>query len=173
MNIGDGGITVSYEPTPDEALRAHFYGLKEGLLSTYIVVAGALVIAAFYCFYIERPEAVVVTLALAVAVPIAAISSARGNLRSATAHMCVPTTLRLTADGLECRTDRFTITMLWSAYSNVENAREFWVLYVGGFPSGFILKRAYNAEQLAQIEGLLAPYEQAVIPEWRRRGQRP
>ncbi|TDB87867.1 YcxB family protein [Actinomadura sp. KC216] len=161
MHIGDGGITVSVEPTPDEAVRALFHGLKQGLTRTYTMVAGALIVAAIYCFSSGQTGAGIVVLVLAAAFPIAGVRSARVNLRKVAAHMCVPTTLRLTANGCEWRTDTFTTTMVWSAFSNIENTQKFWVCYMSGFPAEFILKRAYDAEQLAQIEGFLAPYEQA------------
>ncbi|MFI0483909.1 YcxB family protein [Actinomadura sp. 9N215] len=156
MNIGDGGITVSYEPTPDEAARAYCHGLNEQLAGPYALKALFLIGAAVFCFSVEYPWLGAAMLVLAVAVPLGSAWSLRLRLRKLAVYMCVPTTMRLTADGCEYRTDLTTSTTSWSLFSEIKSTREFWLFYLGGHPATFIPKSAFDAEQQAQVNGFFA-----------------
>ncbi|MFI0409890.1 YcxB family protein [Actinomadura sp. 3N508] len=161
MDIGDNGFTVGYEPTPDEAVRVFARGLRGQLMVTYVALVVLLTGGAGLCFYVGKTWLGIALLISAVAAPIAADWAVRQRLREALAHMCVPTTMRLTADEYESRTEQATIKYRWSMFSKVVNTKDYWMLYVDGQPAAFLPKGAFDAGQLAQIEGFLATREQA------------
>ncbi|TMQ93676.1 YcxB family protein [Actinomadura soli] len=156
MNIGDGGITVSYEPAPDEVARAFFLGLRRQLAVTYTVVVAFLIGATIFCFSVGKPWVGSALLVSTVAAPLGSAWWLRRRLRTMLAHLCVPTTMRLTADGYECRTDQSTTAMRWSMFSGIVTTGEFWLLFLNRQPAAFLPKSAFDAEQQARIAGFLA-----------------
>ncbi|MGH3241092.1 MAG: YcxB family protein [Spirillospora sp.] len=156
MNIGDGGITVSYEPAPDEAARAFFLGLRRQLAVTYAAVVVFLVGGTIACFAAGMAWLGVALLVSTAAAPFGSAWWLRRRLRKMLAHLCVPTTIRLTADGYEYQTEKSATVMRWSMFSNVLTTPDFWLLYLNRQPAAFLPKSAFDAEQQAQITGFLA-----------------
>ncbi|TDD26369.1 YcxB family protein [Actinomadura sp. KC06] len=161
MNIGDGGITVSYEPAPDEVARAFFHGLRRQLAVTYTVVVAFLIGATIFCFAVGQAWVGAALLVSTVAAPLGSAWWLRLRLRKMLAFLCVPTTMRLTAEGYECRTDKSTTTMRWSMFSSVVTTGEFWLFFLNKQPAAFLPKSAFDAGQQAQIAGFLAAREPA------------
>lgn len=149
-------ITVGYEPAPDEVTRAFLRGLRRQLTAVYAVLTAALLAGAAVFF---ARDDLTIAVALLLSVVLAPLGSAwwlRRRVRRQLAFLCVPTTVRVTDDGYECRTEASSTTMRWSMFSDVAATSEFWLLFVNRQPAAFLPKSAFDAEQRAEIDGFLA-----------------
>ncbi|GGO62671.1 YcxB family protein [Nonomuraea cavernae] len=73
------------------------------------------------------------------------------------------TTLRVTDDGYECRTDQSTTTVKWSLFGRIVTGTEFWLFFAGRQFMGFLPRRAFSSEQQAELDDLLASRQNAGI----------
>lgn len=149
-------ITVEYEPAPDEVARAFQRGLRSQLNAIYAVVASVLVAGAVVCFAVGNAGLAIALLVGSVLGPLAGSFWLRRRVRHQFAFLCVPTTVRITDDGYECRTDVSRTMMRWSMFSKVMTTEEFWLLYQSRYPAAFLPKIAFDAAQQAEISGLLS-----------------
>ncbi|MQY08952.1 YcxB family protein [Actinomadura macrotermitis] len=149
-------ITVRYEPTSDEVVRAFSLGLRRQLVTLYAVLVGVLLVAAAVLFAIGVLPMAVAMLISSVLAPPAGHWWMRRRARQRLAFLCVPTTVRVTDDGYECRTDESTMAMRWSMLSGITATPEFWLLSVNRQPAAFLPKAAFDEEQQAEIDGFLA-----------------
>jgi multidrug efflux pump subunit AcrB len=148
-------ITVSYEPTPDEVVRAFARGLRRQLTALYAVLVSALLVGAAVFFLTGETKLGIALLVSSVLAPLAANWWLRKRARQQLAFLCVPTTLRVTDDGYEARTDQSTTMMRWAMLSDVTATPEFWLLFVNKQPAAFLPKGAFDADQRAEIDGFL------------------
>ncbi|MFG2086459.1 MULTISPECIES: YcxB family protein [unclassified Spirillospora] len=158
-------ITIRYEPSTDEVARALRLGLKRQLRVVYLVVLPTVLVAAgLVCFLIGDVFIGVGMLVAAAAAPIAAIAATRAIRRLAArqlTYLCVPTTLHVTDDGYETRTDQYTVKMTWSMFSRVETTPEFWLFFINRQIAAFLPKNAFDGEQQAELGGFFAAWENA------------
>lgn len=154
-------ITIQYELTPDEAARALHRGLRRQLRSVYVVLPAVLVVAGVVCILLDSVILGAGMLVAAVAAPMAGTWAVRRLARRQLAYLCVPTTVRVTGEGYETRTDQSATTMKWSMFSRVETTPEFWLLFIDRQIAAFLPKNAFDAEQQAEIGGFLAARESA------------
>lgn len=148
-------ITVSYEPTPDEVVRAFARGLRRQLTALYAVLVSALLVGAAVFFLTGETKLGIALLVSSVLAPLAGNWWLRKRARQQLAFLCVPTTLRVTDDGYEARTDQSTTMMRWAMLSDVTATPEFWLLFVNKQPAAFLPKNAFDADQRAEIDGFL------------------
>ncbi|MFB4276455.1 YcxB family protein [Nonomuraea sp. MTCD27] len=149
-------FTVQYDPTPDEVVRAFEQGAKRQLRFFYRLLPSILVIAGVVCVLTGGRALGVGMFAGAVAFPFVLNWSIRRMSRRQVAYLCVPTTLHLTGDGYECRTEQITTTMRWSFFTEVVTGPEFWLLIVNKQPAAFLPRRAFTPEQQAELEAVLS-----------------
>lgn len=148
-------ITVKYQPTPDEVARAFQRGLRSQLNAIYAVLVSVLIAGAVVCFAVGDAGLGIALLVSSVLGPLAGTWWLRRFVGHQSAFLCVPTTVRITDDGYECRTDASTTMMRWSMFSKVVTTEEFWLLYQSRYPTAFLPKGAFDAAQRAEIDGLL------------------
>jgi small-conductance mechanosensitive channel len=148
-------ITVNYQPAPDEVARAFRRGLRSQLNAIYAVTASVLIAGAVVCFAVGDAGLGIALLVASVLGPLAGTWWLRRRVGHQFAFLCVPTTVRITDDGYECRTDASTTMMRWSMFSKVTTTEEFWLLYQSGYPAAFLAKAAFDAAQQTHIDGLL------------------
>jgi YcxB-like protein len=97
----------------------------------------------------------------AVAAPLAATWALRRVARRQLTYLCVPTTLRVTGDGYECRTDEYTTTMRWSMFSRIVTTPEFWLFFANSQVVAFLPKRAFDRGQQAELGDFLTARQNA------------
>lgn len=153
---GDVDITVKYEPTTDEVVRAFSQGLRRQLTAVYAVLVAVLIVGASVMFVTNNPAMGIGMLVASVLGPLAGNWWLRKRARQQLSFLCVPTTVRVTDDGYDCRTDESTTTMRWTMFSNVISTPEFWLLFVNKQPAAFLPRAAFDAAQQAEIDGFLA-----------------
>jgi hypothetical protein len=149
-------ITVTYEPTPDEVVRAFTRALKRQLTALYAVLVSALLVGSAVFFVTGELKLGIALLVSSVLAPLAGNWWIRKRARQQLAFLCVPTTLRVTGDGYEARTDQSTTMMRWSMLSDVTATPEFWLLFVNRQPAAFLPKTAFDEAQRAEIDRFLA-----------------
>ncbi|GAA0576276.1 YcxB family protein [Actinomadura livida] len=154
-------ITLQYEATPEEVARALHLGLRRQLRGVYIVLPAVLVVAAAGCFLGGSAIMGAGMLIAAVAAPMAATRAVRRLAMKQLTYLCVPTTVHVTDDGYETRTDQSTTAMKWSMFSRVEATPEFWLLYINRQIAGFLPKNAFDAAQRAALDAFFAAREDA------------
>lgn len=149
-------ITVRYEPTTDEVVHAFSQGFRRQLTILYAVLAAALVVGAAFRFVSGDPAMGIGMLVASVLSPVAGTWWLRRRARRLLSFLCVPTTVRVTDSGYDCRTEESTTTMRWTMFSHVFPTPEFWLLYVNNQPVAFLPRAAFDAAQQSEIEGFLA-----------------
>lgn len=149
-------ITVRYEPTEDEVVRAFSQGLRRQLTAMYAVLVAVLVAGAAVMFATGNTAMGIGMLVASVLGPLAGNWWLRKRARRTLSFLCVPTTVRVTDDAYECRTEESTTTMRWTMFSNVISTQEFWLLFVNKQPAAFLPKAAFDGPQQAEIDGFLA-----------------
>lgn len=157
-------ITVRYQPSRDEVVRAFSQGLRRQLTAVYAVLVAVLVAGAAVMFVTGDTVMGIALLVATVAAPLAGQWWLRKRARQQLAFLCVPTTVRVTDDGYECRTDESTTTMRWTMFSDVMATPEFWLLFVSKQPAAFLPKGAFTPAQQTEIAGFLAAREPAETP---------
>ncbi|MFI7615887.1 YcxB family protein [Nonomuraea terrae] len=149
-------FTVEYQPTPDEVVRAFEQGAKHQLRRLSVLLTSLMVVAGVMCVLIEARSVGIALFVSAVACPFVMTWSLRRTARRQFAHLCVPTTLRFTADGYETRTDEQTMSVRWSFFQRVVTGEEFWLFFKDNNQfTGFLPKRAFTTEQQAEIDAVL------------------
>ncbi|MGI5204420.1 YcxB family protein [Spirillospora sp. CA-108201] len=149
-------ITVGYEPTPDEVVRAFSQGIRRQLTAVYAILVGVLIAGAAVMFVTHNLAMGIGMLVASVVAPLAGNWWLRKRARKQLSFLCVPTTVRVTDGGYECRTEESTTTMRWTMFSSVVTTQEFWLLFVNKQPAAFLPKAAFDAAQQAEIVGFLA-----------------
>ncbi|NRQ31596.1 YcxB family protein [Nonomuraea sp. NN258] len=149
-------FTVTYHPSPDEVARALQQGLRRQLRLGYLAAPAALVLLGVVCVVVGSRGVAIGSFVAAVLFPFVLNLSIRRTARRQLAYLCVPTTLHVTGDGYECRTEQSTTTMRWSLFSQVVSAPEFWLLFVGKQCAGFLPRRAFDPEQQAELDRFIA-----------------
>lgn len=152
-------ITLQYEATPEEVARALHLGLRRQLRILYVALWSVLAVAGTVCFLVGSVIMGAGMLVAAVAGPMAATWAVRRIARKQLDYLCVPTTLRVTDDGYETRTDQSTTMMKWSMFSRVEATPEFWLLFVNRQIAAFLPRSAFDGAQRAELDGFLAARE--------------
>ncbi|MFI9846431.1 YcxB family protein [Nonomuraea sp. NPDC051941] len=154
-------FTIRYEPAPDEVARALRQGLKRQLTAVYRFLPSVLVVAGLACIWADAVFVGVGMLVAAVVAPFAATLAIRRLAARQLAYMCVPTTIRVTSEGYECRTEQYSTTMQWSMFGQVVTTPEFWLFFVNRQLAAFLPKRAFNSEQQAELIDFLAARQNA------------
>ncbi|MFB9679160.1 YcxB family protein [Streptosporangium vulgare] len=149
-------FTTTYEPTPDEVARALGQGVRQQLKIAYLVLPSVLIVSGLVCVLVDALYMGAVMLLVAVVFPLALTWSIRRTGRRRLTYLCVPTTLRLTDDGYEARSDHFTTTMQWSLFGRIVTGPEFWLFFVNKQFTGFLPRRALSGEQQAEFDDFLA-----------------
>ncbi|MQY04211.1 YcxB family protein [Actinomadura macrotermitis] len=147
-------FTVSYEPTPDEVARALHQGLKLQLRFLYLALPVLLVLAGAACLLTGALYLGVGLLALAGAFPLALSWMIQVLAGRQLGHLCAPTTLVVTADGYEYRTEHTATTARWARFDRIVTTQEFWLLFTGGRCTAFLPKRAFTMRQEVELDGL-------------------
>lgn len=167
VNTSDEGgmvdFAVRYEPTPDEVARALKQGFRRQLKATYRVLPPVLIVSGLVCILVGNVSLGVGMLVGAVVFPLIATWSIGRTAKRQLTYLCVPTTLRMTSDGYECRTDQSTTTMQWSLFGRVETTPEFWLFFVNKQCAGFLPRRAFDSEQQAELDGFFAARQNAGV----------
>ncbi|MCG5217372.1 YcxB family protein [Streptosporangium soli] len=154
-------FTIRYEPAPDEVARALRQGLKRQLITVYRILPSVLVVAGLACIWADAVFMGVGMLVAAIVAPFVATWAIRRIATRQLAYMCVPTTIRVTNDGYECRTDQYSTTMQWSMFGQVATTQEFWLFFVSRQPAAFLPKCAFDSEQQAELSDFLAARQNA------------
>ncbi len=149
-------FTVRYEPTPDEVARALGQGIRQQLKIAYLALPSVLIASGLGCVLIGSTSTGVAMLVGAVVFPLVLTWSIRRTGKRQLAHLCVPTTLRLTGDGYECRTDQSATTMRWSLFGRIVTGPEFWLFFVNRQFAGFLPRRAFSSEQQTELDDFIA-----------------
>ncbi|MBN6058421.1 YcxB family protein, partial [Nonomuraea sp. RK-328] len=140
-------LTIEYTPAPDEVMRALGEGIKRQLRTLRVAFPAILAVVGAACGVLGDIGLAAGLLAGAVAFPAALTWAIRRTARRQLAYLCVPTTLRLTSEGYECRTDQYTTTINWSMFGNIVTTSEFWLFFVGKQCAAFLPRRAFDADQ--------------------------
>ncbi|WP_436758269.1 YcxB family protein [Streptosporangium sp. V21-05] len=156
-------VAVSYEPTLDEVARALGQGIRQQLKIAYLALPSVLIASGLGCVLIGSTSTGVAMLVGAVAFPLVLTWSIRRTGRRRLAHLCVPTTLRLTGDGYECHTDQATTTMRWSLFGRIVTGPEFWLFFVNRQFTGFLPRRAFSGGQQAEFDDFIASRRNTMI----------
>ncbi|WP_433436118.1 YcxB family protein [Nonomuraea sp. CA-141351] len=154
-------FTVRYEPTPDEVARALGQGVRQQLKIAYRALPVVLVVSGLVCILLDATSIGIGMLIGAVVFPLVLTWSIRRTGKRQLAYLCVPTTLRITDEGYEFRTDQSTTTVQWSLFGRIVTGTEFWLFFVGRQFMGFLPRRAFSSEQQAELDGLLASRQRA------------
>ncbi|MEV6031325.1 YcxB family protein [Nonomuraea sp. NPDC052116] len=154
-------FTIRYEPAPDEVARALRQSLKRQLTAVYRFLPSVLVVAGLTCIWADAVFVGAGMLVAAAVAPFAATRAIRRLTARQLAYMCVPTTIRVTSEGYECRTEQYSTTMQWSMFGQVVTTPEFWLFFVNRQPAAFLPKRAFNSEQQAELIDFLAARQNA------------
>ncbi|MEV4250812.1 YcxB family protein [Streptosporangium canum] len=156
-------FTVRYEPTPDEVARALGQGVRQQLKIAYLALPSVLIVSGLVCVLVDATYMGVAMLVGAAIFPLVLTWSIRRIGKRQLAYLCVPTTLRVTDDWYECRTDQSTTTMQWSLFGRIVTGTEFWLFFIGRQFTGFLPRRAFSSEQQAELDSLLASRQNAGI----------
>ncbi|MFJ2028141.1 YcxB family protein [Streptosporangium sp. NPDC087985] len=160
----EGGMvdfTVRYEPTPDEVTRALQQGFKRQLKVTYLALPSVLIASGLICILVDAVGMGIGMLVGAVVFPLVLTRSIRRTAKRQLTYLCVPTTLRVTSDGYEYRTDQSTTTVRWSLFGRVVTTPEFWLFFVNKQCTGFLPRRAFDSEQQTELDGFFAARQNA------------
>ncbi|NUW46345.1 YcxB family protein [Nonomuraea rhodomycinica] len=149
-------FTIDYTPTQDEVARAFGQGLRRQLSALRVALPAILVLAGAACAVMGGIGLAVGMFAGAVAFPVALTWAIRRAARRQLAYLCVPTTLRVTGQGYECRTDQYTTTLNWSMFGNIVTTPEFWLFFIGKQCAAFLPRRAFDSDQQAALDALFA-----------------
>ncbi|TMR93028.1 YcxB family protein [Nonomuraea basaltis] len=167
MMIGtsdEGGtvdFTVRYEPAPDEVARALHQGLKRQLTAVYRTLPSVLVVAGIVCILADAVIMGAGMVVAAVAAPFAATRTLRRIARRQLTYMCMPTTIRVTSDGYECRADQYTTTMQWSMFRQIVTTPEFWLFFINKQFAAFLPKQAFDSAQQAELDAFFTARQNA------------
>lgn len=156
-------FTVRYEPTPGEVVRALEQGAKQQYKITLLTLPSVLIVLGLASILIGSPYAGVVMLVGAVVLPLVLMWSIRRIGRRQLSYLCVPTTLRVTGDGYESRTEQATNMIRWSLFGRIVTGPEFWLFFVNRQFTGFLPRRAFSGEQQAEFDDFLAARQNARI----------
>ncbi|GAA3000456.1 YcxB family protein [Streptosporangium longisporum] len=156
-------FTVTYEPTPDEVARALEQGVRQQLRTTYLILPLVLVASGLICILVDATYTGTLMLVLAVVFPFVLNWSIRRTGKRQLTYLCVPTTIRLTDDGYEARSDHFTSATQWSLFGRIVTGPEFWLFFVNKQFTGFLSRRAFNGEQQAEFDAFLASRQSARV----------
>ncbi|MCF6473745.1 YcxB family protein [Nonomuraea sp. MG754425] len=149
-------FSVDYEPTPDEVARAMEQALKHQLRVVIWLFPTVLAVLGAIFLLLDVIGVGSGLLVAAVVVPFVMGWSLRRSVRKQLSHLCVPTTISVTDDGYESRSEQLTTSMRWSLFSKVVNTPEFWLFYVNNQTTGFLPRRAFSPEQQSQLDTVLA-----------------
>ncbi|MEU6424254.1 YcxB family protein [Microbispora sp. NPDC046973] len=156
-------FTVRYEPTPDEMARALGQGLRQQLKVVYLALPPVLILSGLVCILVGGTYPGIGMLVGAVVFPLVLTWSIRRTGRRQLAHLCVPTTIRVSDDGYECRTEQSTTAMRWALFGRITTGTEFWLFFVNRQFTGFLPRRAFTSEQQAEFDNFLASRQNAGV----------
>ncbi|MEU0568207.1 YcxB family protein [Nonomuraea sp. NPDC005983] len=156
-------FTVSYRPTPDEVARALQQGTKRQLKVFYLALPAVLVVSGLVCILVDSIGLGVGMFAGAVAFPLVLTWSIGRAAKRQLTYLCVPTTIRVTDDGYECRTEQSSTTMRWPLFGRIVIGPEFWLFYVNKQCAGFLPRRAFNSEQQAELDAFLTSRQKTEV----------
>ncbi|MEV0827915.1 YcxB family protein [Nonomuraea rubra] len=150
-------FTVEYEPTPGEVVRGLERALKHQLKALIWLFPAFLVVFGVVFLLLGNIGIGVGLLVAAIVVPFVIPWSLRRTARKQIPYLCVPTTLHVTDDGYESRSEKLTTDVRWSLFSRVVVTPEFWLFFVNKQATGFLPRNAFTPEQQAQLDARLAP----------------
>ncbi|MEJ3748985.1 YcxB family protein [Actinomycetes bacterium KLBMP 9797] len=154
-------FTVSYEPAPDEVTRALFQGLRRQLKPIFLLMPVVLVAAGLVCLLVEAIAPGIAMLVSAAVAPFVMSWATRRIARRQVALICRPTTLVMTDDGYETRTDQSTTMMRWSMFGEIVTTPEFWLFFANRQFVAFLPQKAFDSEQRAALGSFLAARQHA------------
>ncbi|WP_106399511.1 YcxB family protein [Actinocorallia populi] len=156
-------FTVRYQPTPDDVVRAAQHGLKRQLRTVRLVLPAVLVASGTVCVLVGAVSTGVGMFAGAVVAPFAMSWGVRRTARRQLTYICVPTTIRVTDDGYECRTDQSATTVRWSMFGQIVSTPESWLFFVDGHWNGFLPRCAFDGGQQAELDDFFAARRNAGV----------
>ncbi|MER6949431.1 YcxB family protein [Nonomuraea sp. NPDC000554] len=137
--------------------------MKRQLKVSYLVLPVVLVVSGLVCILVDSIGLGVGMFAGAVVFPLALTWSIGRVARRQLTYLCVPTTIRVTGDGYECRTEQSTMTMRWSLFGRIVIGPEFWLFYVNKQCAAFLPRRAFDGEQQAELDAFLRSRQKAEV----------
>lgn len=158
---GTVDFTLRYQPTPDEVARAVGQGVKRQLKVAYVALPLVLAVSGLVCVLIDTVAIGVGMLAGAIAFPVVLNLAVRRTAKRQLAYLCVPTTIHVTGDGYECRTDQSATTVRWSLFERIVSTPEFWLFFVNGQWTGFLPRRAFDGAQQTELDDFFAARQNA------------
>ena len=87
----------------------------------------------------------------------------RRTARRQLTYICVPTTIRVTDDGYECRTDQSATTVQWSMFGRIVDTPESWLFFVNGQWNGLLPRCAFDSAQQAELDAFFAARRNAGV----------
>ncbi|NJP98312.1 YcxB family protein [Nonomuraea sp. FMUSA5-5] len=150
-------FTVEYEPTPDQVVGAIERALKHQIKALLWLFPAFLAVAGAVFLLLGTIGLGLGLLVAAAVVPFVMPWSLRRAARKQVPHLCVPTTLHVTDDGYESRSEKLTTSARWSLFSRVVATPDFWLFFVNNQATGFLPRNAFTPEQQAELDARLSP----------------
>ncbi|GAA4913635.1 hypothetical protein HD597_010506 [Nonomuraea thailandensis] len=150
-------FTVEYEPSPGEVVRALEQALKHQLKALIWLFPAFLVVFGAVFLLLGNIGIGLGMLVAAIVVPFVIPWSLRRAARKQVPFICVPTTLHVTDEGYESRSEKLTTQARWSLFSRVVVTPEFWLFFANKQATGFLPRKAFTPAQQAQLDARLAP----------------
>jgi fatty acid desaturase len=156
-------FTVDYQPSREEVAQALQQGVKLQFRVLFTVLIAVLAVCGLICVLLDGVGLGIAMFIGAAVSPFVMSWSLRHTGRRQLAFLCVPTTLHLTSDGYEVRTDQSTTTTRWSLFTRVVPTPQFWLFFVNRQFTGFLPRRAFTREQEAELDAFFAARQNTAI----------
>jgi hypothetical protein len=151
-------ISVQYEMTPKELRRGLMAISPVRQLAVYAIFSLTPVAVGTHWF---REVNVGSLVAIALLEPLIWYGLIRGQ-RKQIGRLSVPTTLTLTTESVTIALPASQVAHQWSAFVGFASDKEFWLFYTNKQCAVIVAKRAFGAEQRAEIEELVQQRTQLV-----------
>ncbi|GLW66084.1 hypothetical protein Arub01_43280 [Actinomadura rubrobrunea] len=149
-------FTVDCQPSPDEVMRAVCLGAKRQFRPLRLTLPTVMVAVGLLCLLVDAIALGIGMFAGAAVVPLALRWAVRWVARRQLGYLCRPTTVHVTSDSYEVRTDQSAVTMRWSLFDRIDSTPEFWLLFMNRQFAAFLPKRVFDDEQRRRLESLFA-----------------
>lgn len=151
-------VSVSYEPTAEELTR----GLKRGQRRNRrflwaISVLALAVAAAMLAADAGEPAALKGgVLGIGLVFPVLLTLGTKRAVARQAPRLCRPTQATFTNEGLSVASDQWSVELAWSAFSSFTETDEFFICRLAKNQMHLIPKRAFDAQQAAEVSAFLA-----------------
>ncbi|MBE1564504.1 YcxB family protein [Nonomuraea africana] len=141
--------------------RALGQAVKRQLKGVTIAFPAVLVVAGLVCVLVDAVFMGIGLFTGAIVFPLLLTWMIRASAKRQLAYLCVPTTLRVTTDAYEYRTEHSNTTMRWSMFGDIVVGPEFWLFYVKKQCVGFLPRSAFDSDQRAELDAFIAARQRA------------